>query len=72
MAGDIETFEAVADALVRVGASDRIKTHILAATMDVVGVPMLSVKRYRDDPAIVALFASRGVRILAPNEDGAR
>jgi hypothetical protein len=64
MAGDTETFEAVADALVRVGAADRIKTHILAATMDVVGVPMLSVKRYRDDTAIVALFATRGVTLL--------
>lgn len=66
MARDIETFEAVADALVKVRASDRIKTHILAATMDVVGVPMLSVKRYADDAAIVALFASRGVTIAAP------
>lgn len=66
MAGDTETFEAVADALVKVRASDRIKTHILAATMDVVGVPMLSVNRYRQDAAIVALFASRGVRIVAP------
>lgn len=56
MAGDTETFEAVADALVRVRASDRIKTHILAATMDVVGVPMLSVKRYKRDAAIVALL----------------
>ena len=65
MASDTATFEAVADALVRVGASDRIKTHILAATMDVVGVPMLSVKRYRNDPAIVALFASRGVTLVA-------
>lgn len=64
MASDTATFESVADALVRVGASDRIKTHILAATMDVVGVPMLSVKRYRNDKAIVALFASRGVTLL--------
>lgn len=71
MAGDIQTFEAVADALVRVGASDRLKTHILAATMDVVGVPMLSVKRYRNDPAIVALFASRGVRIVEDTPKGA-
>jgi len=68
MAGDTETFEAVADALVKVHAADRIKTHILAATMDVVGVPMLSVKRYRNDPAIVALFASRGVTIVADAE----
>jgi hypothetical protein len=47
MAGDIETFEAVADALVRI-----------------VGVPMLSVKRCRNDPAIVAVFADRGVTIV--------
>ncbi len=64
MATDTETFEAVADALVKVRAADRIKTHILAATMDVVGVPMLSVKRYRGDAAVVALFASRGVTLL--------
>lgn len=67
MAGDTETFEAVADALVKVRAADRIKTHILAATMDVVGVPVLSVNRYRSDKAIVALFASRGVTIVAPD-----
>lgn len=59
---DTETFEAVADALVEIGASDRIKTHILAATMDVVGVPMLSINRYRHDTAIVELFGKRGVR----------
>lgn len=62
---DTQVFEAVADALVKVGAGARIKRHILAATMDVVGVPMLSVKRYRTDTAIVDLFASRGVT-LAP------
>jgi hypothetical protein len=71
MIGDTETFEAVADALTRIFVSDRVKTHILAATMDVVGVPMLSVKRYRDDAAIVALFAERGVRIVPPT-DGAK
>lgn len=59
---DTETFEAVADALVEIGASNRIKTHILAATMDVVGVPMLSIQRYRHDAAIVELFGERGVR----------
>jgi hypothetical protein len=42
-----------------------------AATMDVVGVPVLSVQRYRDDAAIVALFAERGVRIVPPT-DGAK
>lgn len=69
MAGDTETFEAVADALAKVGASDRIKRHILAATMDVIGVPMLSVLKYRDDAAIVALFAERGVA-LRPEGEG--
>jgi hypothetical protein len=69
MAGDTETFEAVADALVKVRAADRVKTSILAATMDVVGVPMLSVNRYRQDAAIVALFASRGVTIVAPADE---
>lgn len=59
---DTETFEAVADALVEISASDRIKTHILAATMDVVGVPMLSIQQYRHDMAIVELFGKRGVR----------
>lgn len=67
---DIQIFEAVADALVGVPVPDRVKRHILAATMDVVGVPMLSVQRYRDDPAIVALFAERGVRIV-PDAGGA-
>lgn len=63
MPTDTQTFEAVADALVKVKASARIKKHILAATMDVVGVPMMSVLRYKNDPAIVALFAERGVTL---------
>ncbi len=63
MASDTATFEAVADALVAVGAGDRIKIHILAAAMNVVGVPALSLNRYREDEAIVELFASRGVRL---------
>lgn len=69
MPTDTQTFEAVAGALVKVKASARIKTHILAATMDVVGVPMLSALKYRDDPAIVALFAERGVT-LRPESEG--
>lgn len=65
---DAQTFEAVAYALLEIGAPDRIKTHILAATMDMVGVPALSIQRYRHDPAIAGLFAERGVRF----RDGAR
>lgn len=72
MADDTQTFEAVADALIAVGATDRVTTRILAATMDVVGVPVLSVKRYRDHEAIVALFAERGVRLVPPYQGGAR
>lgn len=68
---DTTVFEAVADALVQIQAPDRIKRHILAATMDVVGVPMMSIERYRDDQAIVALFGERGVRFVEPDEDGA-
>jgi hypothetical protein len=70
--GGIATFEAVADALVAVGASDRDKIHILAAAMNVVAVPALSLERYRGDEAIVELFSSRGVRFAEPREGGAR
>jgi hypothetical protein len=65
---DIQIFEAVADALVSVPVPDRVKTHILAATMDMVGVPMMSVVKYKADLAIVALFASRGVTLRAEGE----
>lgn len=67
---DTAIFEAVADALVQIEAPDRIKRSILAATMDQVGVPMMSLERYRDDEAIVALFAERGVRFVT-EADGA-
>jgi len=72
MAGDTATFEAVADALVAVGAGDRAKIHILAAAMNVVGVPALSLQRYQQDEAIVELFASRGVCFAEPREGGAQ
>lgn len=68
---DTALFEAVADVLVWAQASDRVKTHILAATMDEVGVPMMSLERYRDDPAIVALFAERGVRFVTDTDGSA-
>lgn len=67
---DTAVFEAVADALVQLGAPDRVKTRILAATMDQVGVPMMSLERYRDDKAIVALFAERGVRFVTDTDGG--
>jgi hypothetical protein len=62
MATDTATFEAVADALIAANASALTKRLILAATMDVVGVPALSINRYRHDAAVVGLFAERGVR----------
>jgi hypothetical protein len=65
---DQSTFDAVADALIRERATDKTKTTTLAALMDCVGVPMMSLQRYRDDEVIVALFASRGVRFAAPEE----
>lgn len=62
-------FEAIADALVAGGMRDNTKRTVLAAWMDCEGVPMMSLERYRDDPAIVALFAERGVRFVT-HEDG--
>ena len=67
--GDSQIFEAVADALVATPTPNRIKRHILAATMDVVGVPMMSVLKYKNDPEIVKLFAERGVT-LRPEGEG--
>lgn len=64
-----EVFEAIADALVAGRMRDNTKRAVLAAWMDCEGVPMMSLERYRDDPAIVALFAERGVRFVTP-EDG--
>jgi hypothetical protein len=67
--GDSQIFEAVADALVKTPTPNRIKRHILAATMDVVGVPMMSVLKYKNDPEIVSLFAERGVTLRPEGED---
>lgn len=64
-------FEAIADELVRQNADDQTKHDVLAAVMDRVGVPMMSLQRYRDDAAIVALFAERGVRFVTPEEKAA-
>lgn len=68
MASDSAIFEAVADALIEVGANDNQKKRILASTMDVVGVPMMSIHRYRDDAMIVELFGERGVRFATDEE----
>lgn len=68
---DTAIFEAVADALVRVGAPGHVKTEILSATMDVTGVCPFSAERYGGDPAIVALFATRGVTFVAEAPAGA-
>jgi len=57
-------FEAVANELIANKVDDATKHDVLAALMDHVGVPMVSVQQYRQDPAIVALFAERGVRLL--------
>lgn len=69
---DMRRFEAVADALIRTGATGEMKTAVLAALMDCDGVQMMSASRYRDDPAIRALFASRGVTLLDDNGPGGR
>lgn len=71
MSNDFEIFNAVADALIKVDASDRIKHDVLAATMDKVGVPFMSFERYIEDPAIVALFNERGVRVMTDEEKAA-
>ena len=57
-------FPTVADALIAGGVDDQTKHDVLAALMDHIGVPALVVKRYRNDPAIVALFAERGVTLI--------
>lgn len=68
MPSDQQQFETLADQLIADGADDRTKHDRLAAMMDRVGVPMMSLQRYRDDPAIVALFAERGVRFASQEE----
>lgn len=63
-ATDGQIFQAVADALVAIDTPDHLKRQILACTMDSVGVPMTLILRYRNDPVIVELFGSRGVRLV--------
>src|SRR5439155_11827286 len=65
---DQQQFEVLADRLIAEGADGQTKHDQLAAMMDRVGVPVMSLERYRDDPAIVGLFAERGVRIASQEE----
>ena len=71
--GPSAAFETLADTLIRYGARDLTKRAVLVAWMDNEGVPMMSAERYRNDPAIRALFAERGVTLTdkTPPEDGA-
>lgn len=68
MANDTTTFNKAADKLIAAGADNVTKTVQLGALMDRIGVPMMSFERYEDDPAICALFNSRGVRRMTPEE----
>lgn len=69
MSSDTEIFNAVADALIGVGAPAKVKLKVLAATMDNVGVPFMSFQRYLDDPTIVGLFGERGIRQITEEEE---
>ena len=68
MANDHTTFNKAADKLIAAGADDATKTEQLAALMDKIGVPMMSFERYEHDDAIRALFNSRGIRRMTPEE----
>lgn len=68
MANDTTTFNKAADKLIAAGADDVTKTVQLGALMDKIGVPMMSFERYEHDPAIRALFNSRGIRRMTPEE----
>jgi hypothetical protein len=59
-----EFFPVIADALRAEGVDDATKHDVLAALMDHIGVPMMCAEEYRNDPAIRALFAERGVTLL--------
>jgi hypothetical protein len=53
------------------GVTDEEMHDSLAKFMDRYGVPMMLAKEYRDEPAIVALFAERGVYLMTPDEKAA-
>jgi hypothetical protein len=56
-------FRAVAVGLIADGADDSMLHDVLAALMDHIGVPMLMLPQYAHIPAIVSLFAERGVTL---------
>lgn len=66
--GNSYLFPEIADSLIFYAVDDQTKHDVLAALMDHLGVPALLLENYRDDPAIVALFAERGVRFATPEE----
>lgn len=64
----MKEFEALARTLIQAEASDETKRATLAAFMDINGVPAMSLEVLKDDPVIVELFASRGVRLVGGDE----
>jgi hypothetical protein len=67
-------FDQVAFALAG-DVDDATMKHVLGALMDRIGVPMMQLEPWKHEPAIVELFAERGVTLVAeapnaePNED---
>lgn len=50
------------------GVTDQEMHDSLAAWMDRYGVPAMLAQEYREEPAIVALFAERGVYLMTAEE----
>jgi hypothetical protein len=63
-----ELFPRIARPLIDEAVDDQTMHDVLAALMDHIGVPALLLENYRRYPAIVALFAERGVRFATPEE----
>lgn len=61
-------FRIEVDCLKAVGADDQTMHDALAEFMDKHGVPMMLAEEFRDVPAIVALFAERGVRVMTAQQ----
>jgi hypothetical protein len=61
-------FTWIADGLVVEDADDATLHDVLGALMDHIGVPMMLAQHYAHVPAIVALFAERGVTLRQPEE----
>lgn len=62
-----KSFETIADTLIGQGTDPETIYNKLAEHMDKNGVPMMSLKRYGDQPAIVRLFGERGVTTTTPD-----